>query len=145
MRFPVLLMSFILVLPLAAQWREQPETGSQPERLDDRTTLAGQSGLAPSLSASLADPHGNARQHRAVVQVETEGIRLVSQAGEGTAPKLDEGHLQYRLDSSAPLESTSTSMQFDNLSPGEHHIQVMLVGNDNRPAGPSKTLTISIP
>jgi hypothetical protein len=44
-----LLASLFVFLPvgMGGQWREPPLTGSQPEQLRDRTTLAGQAGTRP--------------------------------------------------------------------------------------------------
>jgi hypothetical protein len=44
-----------------------------------------------------------------------------------------------------PAELKSTISQIDNLSPGEHHIQVALASNDNKPLGHETTLNLHIP
>lgn len=135
----------ILMSPLEAQWKQLPETGSQPQQLTDRTGLAGQSGTGPELAAELVDPSANAKQHRAVVAVRIAGVELVNSNTAISALKLNEGHIQYQVDDQPAIDSTSTRMQFDNLSPGEHHIQAVLVDNDNHPVAEEATFTVYIP
>jgi len=80
-----------LFLPLVtfAQWRQLPTTGSPERRLPDRTTLAGQSGLGTTLTAKLVDEQANARNHKAVVEVQTDGVKIVDPATSKHDPKLD--------------------------------------------------------
>ena len=132
-------------MPLHAQWKQLPSTGSPAERLPDRTTLAGQSGLGPLLTAKLVEKEKNAKQHRAVVVVETDGVELVDPKKAGGEPKLDQAHIQYWLDGNSVQNSTSKSWTFDNLSPGEHEIHVSLAANDNHPIGQSRTVKVKIP
>ncbi len=139
-------LAFLLVqVPLHAQWKQLPTTGSPPERLPDRTTLVGQSGLGPLLTAKLVDKEKNAKKHRAVIVVETDGVELVDQVAAGHEPKLDQAHLQYRLDKNPVQQSASKSWTFDNLSSGEHEIRVSLASNDGHPIGMSKTLKVKVP
>lgn len=149
MKFRLLALLFLGLLfvqtPAYGQWKQEPSTGSPTERLPDRTTLVGQSGIGPFLKARLADKEKNAKKRRAVVVVQTDGVKLVSTAaGEGT-PQLDEAHLQYKLDDGPVQNSTELTWTFDDLSPGEHEIHVALAGNDNRVIGKGMTLTVKVP
>ncbi|HLZ34621.1 MAG TPA: hypothetical protein VKP13_11425 [Nitrospira sp.] len=148
MKFRLLALVFLGLLivqtPAYGQWKQEPSTGSPPERLPDRTTLVGQSGIGPFLKARLADKENNAKKRRAVVVVQTDGVKLVSATNE-TIPKLDEAHIQYKLDDGPVRNSTEPTWTFDDLSPGEHEIHVSLAGNDNRVIGKGITLTVTVP
>ena len=126
------------------QWKEPPATGSPPNELRDRTPLAGQSGLAPLLDAKLLDRDSNARQGRAVIQVETDGVVIVPAAEANYQPKLDEAHIEYRLDQEPPRDTTSKRIVLEKLAPGEHVIHVSLVASDGRTMGVAKTLTLRV-
>lgn len=142
----IMAVGFLCVVPQGyCQWKELPSTGSPTEQFPDRTTLAGPSGLAPLLIASLVDPEKNAKQHKAVVEVQTDGVRLVDPAQVHNQPKIDEAHIQYRLDGGPVHNSTSRTWTFDQLSPGDHEIHVALAASDNQPVGKSKRLHIHIP
>lgn len=140
-----------IVLPLLfccaaySQWKELPATGSPENRLPDRTKLVGQSGLGPLMTANLVDVEKNAKQHRAVVHVETDGVEMVDPAAVHNEPKLDEAHIQYRLDQGSIQNSTSKNWTFENLSSGEHRIDVVLASNDNHELGKAKTLKVRVP
>lgn len=128
-----------------SQWKELPSTGSPAERFPDRTTLAGQSGAGPLLIASLIDEERNAKHHRAVVEVQTDGVRLVDPAQAHYQPKIDEAHIQYRLDGGPVRSTTSKTLIFDQLSPGNHQVYVTLATSDNQPVGKSKRLHFHVP
>ncbi len=128
-----------------AQWAEPPQTGSQPELLPDRTIMAGQSGIAPTISAELVDKHQNEKAHKAVVKVETDSISMMDPAAAHYAPKLDQAHLQYQLDGGDIFNSTSKVWTFTHLPAGKHRVLVSLVGNDNRPHGLPITLKLDVP
>lgn len=140
----VFLGILFLHVPLHAQWKEQPSTGSPTQNLPNRTTLAGQSGMGPFLKARLVDRENNAKNHRAVVEVQTDGVELVSGAA-GSDPKLHEAHIQYQLDDGPVQNSTARTWIFENLNSGKHEIYVSLAGNDNRPVGKGATLTVTVP
>jgi hypothetical protein len=140
----------LFLIPLLAgtahgQWKEPPATGSPENTLADRTTLAGQSGLGPLLIAKLVDTDANSRKHRIVVQVETDGVRIVDAAAANHEPKLDEAHIEYRLDSDAPVESTSKTWTAQDIPSGEHRIRVALVSSDNHQMGKEKVLKVHVP
>lgn len=143
MSCPVLL-SFLLLPCAFAQWKELPKTGSPTERLPDRTTLVGQAGLGPLMTAKLVDEHHNAKQKRAVVEVQTAGVELVPPSA-NLPPKLYYAYIQYRLDNGQAINTASERWVFDNLSPGEHRIQVTLAAMDNKPMGKQTTLKVRIP
>lgn len=131
-------------MPAYGQWKQEPSTGSPPERLPDRTTLVGQSGIGPFLKARLADREDNARKRRAVVVVQTDGVKLTPAESE-SIPRLNEAHIQYKLDDGPVQNSTELTWTFDDLSPGKHEIHVSLAGNDNRAIGKGMTLTVTVP
>lgn len=136
----------VLISALAySQWKEPPATGSPDNNLPDRTTLSGQSGMGPLLIAKLVDADKNAKNHRAVIQVETDGVFLVDAEAAHHEPKLDEAHLQYRLDNGAIVNSTSKSWTFDHVSKGEHEIWVALASSDGHQLGKGKSLKVRIP
>lgn len=142
----VLLIVFLQLSLLAqyavAQWKEPPSTGSPTYRLPDRTIWAGQSGLGPVLTAKLVDKDRNAKQHRAIVEVDVDGVRLVYPEKE---PNLEEAHIQYRLDNEPPRDSASKSCAFEQLAPGEHRIRVTLASSDGRRIGKGTTLKVTVP
>jgi hypothetical protein len=127
------------------QWKELPSTGSPENQLPDRTKLVGQSALGPLMKASLVDVEKNAKQHRAMVHVETDGVEIVDPAAVRNEPKLDQAHIQYRLDGGAVQNSTAKTWTFEDLSSGEHRIDVMLASNDNHQLGKAKTLKVRVP
>lgn len=144
--FSITLAALCFVLPRGnCQWKELPATGSPTERLPDRTTLAGQSGLGPLLIAKLVDEAANAKQHKAVVDVQTDGVRLVDPEAVHHKPKIDEAHIQYQMDGGAVQNSTSETWTFQHLSRGEHHIVVALATSDNHPIGKAKRLRVRVP
>lgn len=131
-------------MPAYAQWKQPPGTGSPPQNLPDRTPLVGQSGMGPFLKASLVNKENNAKNHRAVIEVQTDGVELVSGTS-GSDVKLDQAHLQYQLDDGPVQNSTARTWTFDNLKPGKHEIHVSLAANDNHPVGKGATLTVTVP
>jgi len=136
----------LFVLPRGyGQWKELPSTGAPTERLPDRTIFVGQSGLGPLLVARLVDEQKNAKQRKAVVEVQTDGVELVDPEAAQHKPKIDEAHIQYRLDGSPAQNSTSKTWTFARLSPGEHQIEVGLATSDNLPFGKPKKLRVRIP
>jgi hypothetical protein len=144
--FIIVVAAFALILPWAhSQWKELPSTGSPTEHLPDRTTLAGQSGAGPLLDAKLVDREKNAKEGRAIVKVQTAGVRLVDPAQTQGQPKIDEAHIQYRLDDGPVQNSTSETWIVDKLSPGDHQIFVVLATSDNLRLGKGKRLHIHIP
>lgn len=132
-------------LPGYGQWKQPPATGSPSNRLPDRTTLAGQSGMGALLMVKLVDPRANAQNHKAVVEVQTDGLKIVDPAAANYEPKLDEGHIQYRLDNGQIQNTTSKTWTFGHLSRGEHVIRVALASNDGHQLGSEKTLKIKVP
>jgi len=142
-----LLLVLALFVPALAycQWKELPATGSPPNHLADRTTLAGQSGVGPLITATLVDKDRNAQQHQAVVDVQTDGVRIVDPASVNHEPRLDEAHIQYQLDKHPIQNSTSMTYVFRNLASGEHTIHVGLAASDNQQLGKRQTLKVTIP
>ena len=131
-------------LPAAAQWKERPSTGSPTGSLSDRTTLAGQSGLGPLLIAKLVDAKANARNHKAVVEVQTDGLKIVDPVPD-REPRIDEAHLQYRLDNGPIQKTTAKTWTFERLSTGEHLIRVALAASDGHQLGEEKSFRVKVP
>lgn len=142
----IMLTALFFILPRGyCQWKELPSTGSPNEHLPDRTTLVGQSGLGPLLIAKLVDERANARQHKVIIEVQTDGVQLVDAKAVHHQPKIDEAHIQYRLDRGPVQNSTSKSWTFAQLSSGQHEINVALATSDNHPLGEPKRLRVHIP
>lgn len=127
-----------------AQWKQLPTTGSPEDRLPDRTTLAGQSGLGPQLTAEMVDKDANAKKRRVVVQVQTDGVEMVDPVSVNE-PNLGQAHIEYRLDNGPAQQTTSKTETFETLPPGWHRVYVRLLSNDNHPIGKPTTLSVHIP
>ncbi len=134
-----------LVCPAHAQWKQLPTTGSPENTLPDRTIVAGQSGLGPLLTARLVDEKSNAKKHRAVIETQVDGVRLVDPASVNYEPKLNQAHIEYRVDDGNVQQSASSTQTLENLTPGKHSIHVILVSNDNHRMGWPTTLLVDIP
>lgn len=144
--FAIVALGVLLLAPKAeCQWKQPPSTGSPESHLPDRTKLAGQSGTGPLLTARLLDKEANAKKHRVVVEVQTDGVELVDATAVQNEPRLEEAHIQYTLDDQPAHNSTSKTWTFENLSPGEHRIQVTLASSDNRKIGKGTTLMVEVP
>lgn len=146
MKSHLILLALVFVGSTAfAQWKEPPATGSPKNNLPDRTTMVGQSGMGPLLLAKLADPDENAKSHKAVIVVDTDGVRIVDPASVHYEPRLDEAHIQYQLDNGPAYASTSKEWTFSHLSHGEHTVTIALISSDNHPMGKKKVLKVSVP
>ena len=99
----------------------------------------------PTLDAQLLNPVELAKKKAASVQVRVTGIELIDPASVGEKPKAGQGHLHYRVDDGPVIATTATKLSFHELTPGQHHIVVLLAGNDHRPLGPSKSLDLEVP
>jgi hypothetical protein len=142
----IALAALFLVVPRGdCQWKELPSTGSPTERLPDRTTLVGQSGLGPLLIAKLVDEERNAKKHKAIVVVQTDGVQLVDPVAAHHHAKIDEAHIQYQLDEEPAQDSVLKTWTFAQLSPGEHEIHVALATSDNHRIGKEKRLHLRVP
>jgi hypothetical protein len=145
LNFCAILLCLWACLPAYGQWKEPPATGSPSNQLPDRTTLAGQAGLGPLLIATLVDQKANARDHKVVIEVQTDGLKMVDPAVVKSEPRFDEAHIQYRLDNDAIRNTTSKTWTFEHLSRGTHLIRVALATSDNHQMGKEKTLKVNIP
>jgi hypothetical protein len=132
-------------LPAFSQWKELPATGSPSNRLPDRTTLVGQAGLGPLLIVKLVNSKANAQHHKVVVEVQTDGLKMVDSAAVKYEPRSDEEHIQYRLDNGSIQNTTSKTWTFNHLSRGEHLIRVAVATSDNRQLGREKALKMRVP
>ena len=110
----------------------------------DRTNLAHVGGVNAGLEIRLQDEHRNARDKRVVVEARVSGVELVDPTSQGT-PAQYQGFLQYRLDGSAPMETTRLQHEFGNLNSGEHTIEVSLVTSSRAQITQPKKLMVQIP
>jgi hypothetical protein len=101
-------------------------------------------GHPPALSATLVDAENKAQKNEATVEVKVAGVEIVDPAKVNEQPTQGQGHLHYQLDSGPVIATTATKLSFHELSPGEHKIIVMLVGNDHQPLGAQELLTVTI-
>ena len=110
----------------------------------DRTNLAHVGGVNAGLEIRLQDERRNARDKRVVVEARVSGVELVDPTSQGASAQY-QGFLQYRLDGSAPMETTRLQHEFGNLSSGEHTIEVALVTHSRAHITQPKKLTVHIP
>ena len=141
----VVWLMFAASVTSSAQWKEPPATGSPSNELPDRTIMAGQSGMGPLLIAVLVNPKDNAKNHKAVIEVQTDGFTVVDPATVKGEPKSGEGHIQYRIDNGAIENTISKTWTFEHLASGEHLIRVALVSSDNHQIGETRSLRIKVP
>ena len=99
----------------------------------------------PTLDAQLLNQVELAKKKAASVQARVTGIQLVDPASVGEKPNAGQGHLHYRVDDGPVIATTATKLSFHELTPGKHHIDVMLAGNDHKPLGPSKSFDLEVP
>lgn len=148
MRAPLCFCAVLVLCAASAsygQWKELPATGSPQNRLPDRTTLAEQAGLGPLLTARLVDPKTNSRKHRAVVEVQVDGVQLVEPDAANHQPRADQAHLLYRLDNDPILNTTSRTWTFEHLASGPHLIRVALADNEKHELGKEQSLRLNVP
>jgi len=110
----------------------------------DRTNLAHVAGVGAGLEISLLNENRNARDKRVVVRANVTGVDLVQPNSPGEMAQY-RGFLQYRLDGSAPVETTQLQHEFGNLSSGEHTVEVALVTSSRANITEPKKMTIKIP
>jgi|SRR5882724_7556015 len=98
----------------------------------------------PALVASL-ERSAHTGQKWAAVKVTVAGIGLVDPQMVGEDPQFGQGHLHYQIDGGPVIATTATKLSFHDLAPGRHTVVVLLAGNDHRPLGPKRILTVNIP
>jgi len=116
-----------------------PEGQQSLEDLD-RTLSSG----GPALVASVQRAERTSERW-ADVKVTVAGIGLVDPQMVGDYPVWGQGHLHYQVDGGPVIATTATKLSFHDLAPGSHTIVVLLAGNDHRPLGPKRVLTVTIP
>jgi hypothetical protein len=131
-------------LTASAQWRERPTTGSPQRTLPDRTNFAGMSGMGPQLEVGLKEHDQNAKDKRAVVEVEVWGVGLI-EPDANREPNLTEAYLTYRMDDQPVIKTAEKEHTFSNLSPGYHTISVQLASSSGQPVGARMELSVKIP
>jgi len=99
----------------------------------------------PTLEAQLLNETALAKKQTASVQVRVTGMELIDPASVAEKPNAGQGHLHYRVDDGPVIATTATKLSFHELTPGRHHIVVVLAGNDHKPLGPSKSLDFEVP
>jgi hypothetical protein len=134
-----LTIQIVLVLSLtgavSARWRVKLTVGQE--------TMGAAS--SATLTVSLVDPVKNAQEKTATVEVQVAGVQLIDPALTNKQPTKSQGHLNYQVDSGPVVATTTTKHSFHNLTPRKHKIVVMLANNDQSPAGPERTLEITVP
>lgn len=110
----------------------------------DRTNLAHVAGVGAGLEIKLLDENRYARDKRVVVRADVTGVELV-QPNSQTEMAQYRGFLQYRLDGSAPVETTQLQHEFGNLSSGEHTVEVALVTSSRAKITEPKKMIVKIP
>lgn len=110
----------------------------------DRTNLANVAGVGGGLDIKLVDESQNARDKRVVVRANVTGVELVQPNSQGEMAQY-RGFLQYRLDGSAPVETTRLQHEFGNLSSGEHTVEVALVTGNRAKITEPKKMIVKIP
>jgi hypothetical protein len=118
-----------------------PLPEGQQSLADLETTL--QTG-GPALVATLQTAD-RISDKSAGVKVTVAGVGLVDPQMVGSDPRWGQGHLHYQIDGGPVIATTATKLSFHDLTPGRHTIVVLLAGNDHRPLGPKRILTVSIP
>ena len=120
----------------------EPALPEGQQSLEDlgRTLDAG----GPALVATV-DRSERFSDKSAEVRVTVAGIGLIDPHLSGEYARDGQGHLHYKVDDGPVVATTATRLSFQDLTPGRHTIVVSLAGNDHRPIGPKRILTISIP
>ncbi len=144
MRTALILIFLAACLPLEAQWRQDPTTGSSTYKVQDRTTLQGQVATTTDFGVRLVEPEKSARQRKAVLEVFVDGLELVDPRT-AKAPVAYQGHVVYKLDGGPEQRTASRRSVLDNLSPGDHTITVYLASNDGHAISPLHELKLRIP
>ena len=140
----VMILVAAFSIAASAQWMQDPETGSAPERVADRTKMSGMSGLGPQLEVGLVKPGENAKKKQAVVAAKVWGIDLIT-PGSYTQPNLTKGYLVYRVDEQPVIKTADKEVTFRNLSPGYHAVTVQLSSPDGHLVGARMVLAVHIP
>jgi hypothetical protein len=138
----VLVVSMGIVV--SAQWKENPKTGSPQQRLEDRTNMAGMTGMVPMLKASFVHRSKNFPQRQAVVQAEVWGVNLVP-PGSSNEPSLGKAYLAYVLDHYPVHKTDQKTYTFSDIPLGRHTISVQLMALNNQPIGERRILGFVIP
>ncbi|HYG98789.1 MAG TPA: hypothetical protein VD837_06625 [Terriglobales bacterium] len=131
-------------LPMFAQWRQEPTTGSTPMRVPDRTNYAGMTGLGPLLEAEIVDEDANASQKKAVVKAEVWGVDLIAPPQANAEVKRTTAFLTYRLDQQQAITTAQKQYTFSNLPSGDHSITVQLAAANGQPMGAPVVLHVRI-
>jgi hypothetical protein len=131
----------LLGLGVAAQARE----GSKAKAQRSTTATSPKSAQHEGLTATLVDQQKKAEEKAATVQVKVNGVKLTDPAAVHERAQQGEGHLHYQVDNGPVIATTATKLSFHDLPSGQHHITVMLAGNDHSPLGPEESLNVTIP
>ena len=99
----------------------------------------------PALEIRLVDLEPGREGGSATVGVQLSDVEMVDPASANERVEKGEGHLHYRLDDGPVIATTATRLGFHELRPGEHRIEVTLVGNNHRPLGPREVLAVTVP
>jgi len=97
----------------------------------------------PRLRATLQEKDKNAKDHAAVVEVETQNIGLVDV--DTSYGGSDLGLLEYQVDQSPALVTEDTRVMFRDLNSGKHTITVSLLDTHYKDLGAKTTLDVDVP
>ena len=144
MRTALMLLILAACLPASAQWKQDPKTGSTPERVPDRTILQGQVASSTNFEVGLVEPAKFAHQRQAVVQARLYGLHLVDPHAH-PLPNEHQGHLVYQVDEGPEQTSVSPRFAITGLAPGRHTISLHLADNQGHAISPETRLSVEIP
>ncbi|HXZ81057.1 MAG TPA: hypothetical protein VEG30_14100 [Terriglobales bacterium] len=98
----------------------------------------------PRLRATLQDKDKNAKNHAAVVEVETQNVGLVDVGAPGYGGN-DVGILEYQIDQDPPVVTEDTRVMFRDLSSGKHTVTVSLLNTQYKEMGAKAKLDVEVP
>jgi uncharacterized protein DUF6130 len=99
----------------------------------------------PTIAAHLVDEQKNALKSTAIVEVTTDGIRLIDPALAVKGAGKTEGHVHYQVDDGFVIATPDTKLAFHGLSPGQHRIAITLADDNHKPIGSPVVLSVTIP
>jgi hypothetical protein len=102
-------------------------------------------GAEPAMKVTVVDLDTTRAGGSATIGVELSDIEMVDPASVNERVERGEGHLHYRVGEGPVVATTATRLSFHELPPGEHRIEVTLVGNNHQPIGPREVLEVTVP
>lgn len=99
----------------------------------------------PAMKVTVVDLDTTRSGGSATIGVELSDVEMVDPASVNERVERGEGHLHYRVGDGPVVATTATRLSFHELPPGEHRIEVTLVGNNHQPIGPREVLEVTVP